>query len=144
MAAGERISGKCLCEAVTFEATLTDGAMHVCHCSMCRRWTGGMLTYLTVEAGSLDLRSDALSVYRSSEWGERGFCARCGSSLFWRTQDGLVADVSAQAVDDSGRFPFASEIFIDEKPGNYAFANATRKVTGEEFMAKAQESHAGG
>jgi hypothetical protein len=135
MCAGERVSGKCLCGATTFVASLADGAMHACHCAACRRWTGGMLLYLPVEPGSFS-SAGSTEVFKSSSWAERGFCAVCGSSLFWRMQDGSSVDVSAQAVDDPGRFPFASEIFVEEKPANYDFANATVKRTGAEVMAE--------
>ncbi len=137
MAAGERITGRCICGAATFAATLKDGAMHACHCDMCRRWTGGVLLYLPVETEDFELSGGgAIGIYQSSEWAERGFCKLCGTSLFWRMRDGGGADVSAQAVDDSGRFPFESEMFIEEKPANYAFANDTLKRTGAEVMAE--------
>ena len=34
-------SGQCLCGAVTFTAEGVESHVHVCHCSMCRRWNGG-------------------------------------------------------------------------------------------------------
>ena len=34
-------TGKCLCGAVGFEAQGVQTEIHVCHCSMCRRWNGG-------------------------------------------------------------------------------------------------------
>ncbi len=43
--------------------------------------------------------------------------------------------VSAQAFDDPAQFKFVSEIFIDDNPGNFAFANNTHKMTGAEFIA---------
>ena len=76
-----------------------------------------------------------VGVYHSSQWGERGFCKRCGSTLFWRMRDGSSVHVAAQAFDDPGAFDLTLEIFIDEKPANYSFANATKKLTGEEVMA---------
>jgi hypothetical protein len=78
----------------------------------------------------------ALGVYTSSDWGERCFCTKCGSTLFWRMRDGSHQVVAAQAFDDPGQFAFNSEIFIDENPGNYAFSNQTKKLTGAEFIAQ--------
>lgn len=141
MAAGERIEGRCLCGAARFSATLLQHAMHVCHCGMCRRWTSGVFMNLSVEPDSLAFEDDAtVGVYVSSETGERGFCRACGSPLFWRARDGSSVDVSAQAVDDPGRFPFATEIFMDDKPANYDFANATRRFTGGEWAAEKEAS----
>ncbi|MBE7186270.1 MAG: GFA family protein [Methylobacterium mesophilicum] len=130
----ERLSGGCLCGAVRFTAIPKNDEMGVCHCGMCRRWTGGV--FMAVDCEVLDIEDGAkLGVYRSSDYGERVFCAVCGSSLFWRMQDGSHSVVALQAFDDPSRFRFTSEIFVDEKPATYAFANETKKMTGSEFVA---------
>jgi hypothetical protein len=136
MSGSPTLSGQCLCGAVRFKAAPSKPEMDVCHCGMCRRWSGGV--FMAVDCGnSLEIVDGTeLAVYRSSDWGERGFCRQCGSSLFWRgVDDGHVA-VSIQAFDDPGRFEFVEEIFIDEKPDNYAFVNDTRKKTGAEVFAE--------
>jgi hypothetical protein len=120
---------------VRFKAAPSKTEMGVCHCSMCRRWTGG--TFMAVDCGnSLQvLQGEEMAIYRSSDWGERAFCRNCGSSLFWRSVDDGNVAVSVQAFDDPGIFAFVEEIFIDEKPPNYAFANTTSKKTGAEVFA---------
>lgn len=132
-----RLSGGCLCGAVRFTATPGKDEMGVCHCSFCRKWTGGV--FMAVECGKLsDLTIEGesdLGVYKSSDYGERVFCVKCGTNLMWRMADGSHTSVSAQAFDDPGRFRFVSEIFVDEQPDNYAFANDTRKMTGPEVFA---------
>jgi hypothetical protein len=97
--------------------------------------TGG--TFMAVDCGSsLEIEDEsALGVYHSPEWGDRCLCKTCGSTLFWRLRPGAHDVVAAQAFDDPGQFPFASEIFADDKPGNHAFANHTQKMTGAEFLA---------
>lgn len=131
----ELLTGGCLCGAVRFTAKPEQADMGVCHCRMCRRWTGG--TYMAVACGAgVEIEDGApLGVYKSSDYGERVFCKVCGSSLMWRLQDGSHSSVSAQAFDDPSVFAFVSEIFVDEQPANYAFANDTRKMTGAEVFA---------
>ncbi len=80
--------------------------------------------------------SGSLGVYDSSKWAERVFCRDCGTTLLWRTKDHNHNSVSAQAFEDPSLFAFNSEIFIDEKPTNYTFANSTEKMTGAEVFAK--------
>lgn len=139
MAAGERVSGRCLCGAVSFAATLKDGGMGVCHCGQCRRWTSGVFMYLSILPETLEITGrDSLAGYRSSNIAERGFCRTCGTSLFWRLHDGSQIDVSAQALEDPSRFPFETEVFFDDKPSNYAFANATTKLTSAASAALGQ------
>ncbi len=132
----ERLSGGCICGAVRFAATPASDEMGVCHCSLCRRWSGGA-GFLGVDCGAAVTveNEDMLGIYKSSNYGERVFCKACGSTLFWRMQDGSDIVVSAQAFDTPGVFRFTSEIFVDEKPDNYTFANETKKMTSAEFFA---------
>lgn len=128
-------TGGCLCGAVRFTATPTTHEVDACHCGMCRRWTGGV--YMAAPCEGVTMEDEAATgVYRSSDYGERVFCKTCGSSLVWRMQDGSSAHVSVSALDDLSGFVLAQEIFIDEKPAVYDFANDTRKLTGAEFAAK--------
>lgn len=127
--------GHCLCGAVRFRATPLSRAMSVCHCSLCRRWAGGVGMAVACDP-ALQLDDDsALGVYRSSEWGERVFCRACGSSLFWRARDGSALMVSAQAFDDPSVFELTLEIFVDDQPCNYAFAQSTRRLTAAQTLA---------
>lgn len=130
-----RLSGRCLCGAVTFTATPKPD-MHACHCEACRRWSGGV--YLSVDCGDTLEVADpsALGTYDSSDWADRQFCRTCGSTLFWRLKAGGVTAVSVQAFDDPSAFPFKDEIFIDAKPGNYDFAGDRPRLTGAEIMAR--------
>ncbi|HUD95413.1 GFA family protein [Sphingobium sp.] len=129
-----RQSGQCLCGAVRFDAVIARTEMGACHCTMCRRWTGGI--FLSVECREVVLAdSDTLGVYASSEWGERCFCKSCGSSLIWRSKDGAHVAVSVQAFADPGAFPFTTQIFIEEKPASYNFREETQVMTGAEVFA---------
>ena len=79
---------------------------------------------------------DYISVFESSEWAERGFCSRCGTHLFYRLkQSGQVIAPAGLFSDQSG-FTFDHQVFIDEKPDYYEFANETRDMTGAEIFAK--------
>jgi hypothetical protein len=131
----ERLSGRCLCGAVAFTAIPKHG-MHACHCESCRRWTGGV--YLGVDCGdSVEVATPgAVAVYDSSEWATRSFCRTCGSTLFWTLKAGGMTAVPVQAFDGPSAFPFDSEIFIDSKPANYAFAGDRMRLTGAEVAAQ--------
>jgi hypothetical protein len=76
-----------------------------------------------------------LGVYQSSDWAERLFCKTCGANLFYRMRDGSMHSVNAGALDDLSGLKFTTEIFIDEKPDYYDFAQPTKKMTGAEVMA---------
>jgi hypothetical protein len=134
------LSGRCLCGTVRFSVRPKHMAMDVCHCGQCRRWSGGAWMTVECEPESFAVEpADRLSVYASSDHAERGFCATCGTTLLWRMRDRSLLTVSAQAFEHPERFAFASEIFIDNKPANYAFANPTKKMTEAQVLAQFPE-----
>ena len=128
-------SGKCLCGAVTFSAEGLDPHVHACHCNMCRKFTGGPMLSVSVER--IEFQGE-VGRYASSEWAERGFCAQCGSSLFYRLLEPETYIVATGALDDPELFTLSGEIFVDEKPSGYSFAGDHPRLTGEEFMASLQ------
>jgi hypothetical protein len=127
-------SGSCLCGKVKFTATQLNPEFHACHCSQCRRWSGG--PGLSVDAGGVSF-SDAstLATFDSSEWAERGFCTACGSSLFYRLKETGQYMISMGTLEDQSGLTLAGEIYIDEKPEGYDFAGKHSRLTGEEFLA---------
>jgi hypothetical protein len=133
----EALSCHCLCGAVRFTAVPLKPEMGVCHCAMCRRWSGGV--FMAVECHDLVVEDDSeLGIFESSAWAERGFCRACGSSLFWRMREGTGDHlaVSFQSFDNPDAFAFSEEIFIDEKPAQYAFAGDRPRKSGAEIFAE--------
>lgn len=128
--------GRCLCGATGITAKKLSRDVGACHCGMCRKWAGGPL--LAVDAGSdVSLEGeDNITVFDSSDWAERGFCRRCGSHLFYRIKANNQYIVPVGLFEDDQRFVLEHQIFIDEKPGFYDFANQTRNMTGAEVFAQ--------
>jgi hypothetical protein len=103
---------------------------------MCRKWGGG--AFLAVECGS-DVSfkgEDNIGVYQSSEWAERGFCQKCGSHLFYRLKQNNQYFMPVGLFDNSEGLIFEHQVFIDEKPEYYSFANETKNMTGAELFAQ--------
>ena len=136
MTAAKERKGSCLCGAVRLLRTTQGDGVAACHCTMCRKWGGGPL--LAVDCGA-DLRienEDNVSVYASSAWAERGFCRQCGTHLFYRLKQGPSYFVPVGVFADDERWVLEQQIFIDEKPGFYSFANPTKNLTGAEVFAQ--------
>lgn len=131
------MKGQCVCGTTTFTVELKNHDVHACHCSICRRQTSGVIMTIDVEQGSLQFTQDEhLSIYNSSDWGERGFCNCCGTNLFWRTKDQSYCNINAFALDQQPQdIKFDMEIFIDNKPEFYAFNNETKKLTEADVIA---------
>ncbi|GJD19128.1 Glutathione-dependent formaldehyde-activating, GFA [Rivularia sp. IAM M-261] len=130
------VKGSCLCGAVNVEAKNMSNHVGACHCNMCRKWGGG--AFLAVECGS-DVSFEGeenIGVYESSEWAERGFCQRCGSHLFYKLKQNNQYFMPAGIFDGSEGLVFDHQVFIDEKPDYYSFANETKNMTGAELFAQ--------
>lgn len=128
--------GSCACGAITVEAKNISQSVGACHCSTCRKISGGS-PYMAVECGS-DVNfsgSENISIYNSSEWAERGFCGKCGSPLFYRLKQANQYMLSSGLFNDEN-FNFDHQLFIEEKPAHYTFANDTKNMTGEELFAQ--------
>jgi hypothetical protein len=108
---------------------------------MCRRWTGGPL--LSVNCKELKWEGEP-TFFQTSKWAERGFCGKCGSSLFWRiTSDGKyqgVTSVTLGTLDDQEGLPLNREWFIDNKPSTYALAGERACVTEAQAFAMLEDS----
>ena len=66
------------------------------------------------------LSQDTLGWYDASAAARRGFCTRCGSTLFW---DGVGRDyisIAAGSLDDSAGLKIACHICTAEKGSYYA------------------------
>lgn len=124
--------GKCLCGAVTFRVNIANPLVEACHCTMCRNWGGGAFLSVAHDGEVSFEGANNIGIYRGSTWGERAFCKVCGSSLYWRLQGADHYAFSAGALGDLPGLTFTKQIFIDEKPGYYDFANETERLTGQQ------------
>ena len=129
-------SGSCLCNATHFKAKNMSLNVGACHCNICRKWGGG--PFLAVDCGT-DVsfeNKENISVFNSSEWAERGFCNKCGSHLYYRLKESNQFFIPVGLFDDDKMFVFDHQVFIEEKPAFYCFANKTNDMTGAELFAK--------
>ncbi len=82
------VSGKCLCGAISYFMEFPSKWAAHCHCTICQRAHGAALvTWVSAEASQVTIydQDGLLAWYASSHEAERGFCSRCGSSLFFRS-----------------------------------------------------------
>jgi len=127
--------GHCLCGKVSISANNASNHVGACHCTMCRRWGGG--PFMEIDCGAdVDIGGgDNVSVFDSSDWAERGFCSNCGTHLFYRLKGTGQHMVPVGLFEDSAGLEFHLQVFVDERPDYYEFANTTKKLTGAEIFA---------
>ncbi len=134
MTKAREITGNCLCGTVTIRATVTDPIVRACLCGMCRKHTSSMYMSLTTDPGSIKVEGPA-KTFRSSEWAERGFCEKCGSTLWYATVADGQKHISAGLFDNAANASLKLEFFADACPDGYALAGDHQKMTTEETIA---------
>jgi hypothetical protein len=127
--------GSCLCGAVHISVKTMSNKVGACHCSMCQKWAGGSLMMVDCGSDVSFQEKENVSVFKSSEWAERGFCKQCGSHLFYRLKAQNKYFMPVGIFEGVEQFVFDHQVFIDEKPAYYCFANQTQNMTGAEVFA---------
>lgn len=111
--------GSCLCGAVTFEVAGELAAPTACHCTKCRKHTGHYEAGADVARAQLSIRGeDRITWFYSSEKVRRGFCATCGSSLFFDPVQLDWISIMMGAFDGPTHTKLALHIFVADK-GDY-------------------------
>lgn len=109
--------GGCLCGAVRYRATHAPLRAVLCHCAMCRKQSGApLLGFVHFPAHAFQWVRGAPAWYRSSEYAQRGFCARCGSALLM--QEDVLADrvqVTVGSLDEAHRVRPDDHVWTQER-----------------------------
>jgi hypothetical protein len=123
--------GSCLCGAVTFEVSGELPAPDACHCRNCRKQSGHFFASTDVPKSSLRVEGEGrVGWYQSSEKVRRGFCATCGSTLFW---DPIFRDwigVAMGAFDTPTQTTLGVHIFVAGKGDYYEIADGLPQKPG--------------
>jgi len=100
------VSGGCQCGAVRFHATEMLDNSHICHCRMCQKAAGNIFAALVAAPrDAITWTRGEPSRFRSSEHVDRGFCANCGTPLFYDDRQGDRVNFMIGALDHPEQFP---------------------------------------
>ncbi|MDY4322849.1 GFA family protein [Pectobacterium brasiliense] len=128
--------GRCLCGGVTISTTHSVSEVGVCHCGMCQTWGGGPLMAVECKDPVIKIEGEEnITVWQSSEWAERAFCRVCGTHLFYRLLGTDAYEIPAGFFADEANKKMVTQIYIDNKPSYYSFAEKTPMLTEQEVIA---------
>ena len=114
-------SGGCLCGAVRYQIAGRLRPVVLCHCTQCRRSTGHFMAATAARHRDFRLTSQAeLRWYASSDAARRGFCGRCGSTLFWQANGGDYVSIAAGTLDGATGLKCACHIHVADKGDYYS------------------------
>jgi hypothetical protein len=102
--------GGCLCGAIRYRAEGAPTDTSVCYCSQCMRQSGAaMPAFASYPTDRVAVQQGEPASYRASDTATRRFCARCGSSLFWKSDRRPEVDVFLGSFDAPSAMPAPSD-----------------------------------
>ena len=126
-----RATGGCLCGAVRYALRGELRDVINCHCGQCRRSHGHFGAYTSVTHDQISFtETRGLKWYDSSAIARRGFCAECGSSLFWEPAGKDHLAVAAGSIDQPSGLTTTGHIFTDDKGDYYTIDDGLERWPG--------------
>jgi hypothetical protein len=111
-------TGRCLCGAVSYEVRGPLRDVLICHCEECRRWHGHVSASAAARKEDLVLLQQRglrwIRSPRSEADARRGFCAKCGSSLFWDPPRRETISIAAGTLDDASGLRIVSHWYVSQ------------------------------
>lgn len=94
-------TGRCLCGGIRYEVRGELRDVINCHCERCRRFTGHHMAATSVATHDLVIEDpeDLLRWFHPVPEAGYAFCSRCGSSLFWQSDDPTRRSICAGTLE---------------------------------------------
>jgi hypothetical protein len=110
-------TGGCQCGAVRYAFYAPLEKSHVCHCSMCRRASGGLFIALAGgQPNNFAWTRGEPAFFASSNLAQRGFCARCGTPLsFQYHYDGARMFATIGSLDEPENAPIVIQYGVESR-----------------------------
>ena len=124
-----RLTGGCQCGALCYEWLEKPTHSSVCYCRMCQKASGQPFMGLTGgERESLRWTRGKLSIFKSSNMVERGFCRDCGTPLTYSFASAGHISVAINSLDDPEAMPPTRQFDIESKVSwSTTFTNCARR-----------------
>jgi len=121
-------TGGCLCGAVTYTVKGDLRPVVACHCTQCRKTTGHYVSATSARRDCITIKGP-VTWFQSSASARRGFCATCGSNLFWDGQ-GVNMSIMAGTLDGPTGLKTRGHIFCADKGDYYDLNDDLPKYDG--------------
>lgn len=93
-------TGGCQCGAVRYALFSEPANVSICHCRMCQKAFGAFYAPLAgITMDDFEVRRGELSIFKSSDAVERGFCKTCGTPLTFRYLQGGDPDAAPNEIN---------------------------------------------
>ena len=110
----------CLCGGIKIKIKGKLRHVNNCHCSQCMKTHGNFASYTSCEEQDLYFISKkTLKWFYSSKIAKRGFCSKCGASIFYKKLDSERISIAAGMLKNPTNLKTHSNIFTKGKMDYY-------------------------
>ena len=108
--------GGCLCGAVRYRAEGAPINERICHCRLCQKAIGAAFNARVLFAIDRVAIEGPVAMTNSSPDLKRGFCPRCGTTMFSRRDGAGIVGITTGSLDDPSEFVPTMAIFTKGRP----------------------------
>ena len=114
------LKASCLCGGIKLKTQGYHRNVQNCHCIQCMKTHGHHAAYTNVEERNVKfLKKRTLKWFKSSKRAKRGFCNKCGASLFFKIIGAKNISIAAGMFNKPIKLKTIMNIFVKGKPDYY-------------------------
>jgi hypothetical protein len=111
----QKYEGGCLCGAVRYAVEAEPVNERICHCRLCQKAIGAAFNArILFRIDDVTLTGPVETVHSSPAL-KRGFCARCGTTIFSRREAAGIMGLTSGSLDDPSLFRPQMHIFTNSR-----------------------------
>jgi len=114
------LTASCLCGGIKLKTQGYHRNVQNCHCIQCMKTHGHHAAYTNVEERNVEfLKKRTLKWFKSSKRAKRGFCNKCGASLFFKIIGAKTISIAAGMFNRPIKLKTTMNIFVKGKSDYY-------------------------
>ena len=122
------LKASCLCGSVKLKTQGYHRNIHNCHCIQCMKTHGHYAAYTNVKEQNVKFfKKKTLKWFKSSKRAKRGFCNKCGASMFFKVIGEKNIHIAAGMFNKPVKLKTAINIFVKGKLEYYKLDNCLPK-----------------
>jgi len=122
------LKASCLCGGIQLRTHGYHRDVENCHCVQCMKTHGHHAAYTNVQEQNVKfLKKKTLKWFRSSKRAKRGFCRKCGASLFFKLIGSNNISIAAGMFKNPTKLKTKRNIFVKGKLDYYKLDNRLPK-----------------
>ena len=122
------LKASCLCGGIQLRTLGYHRDIENCHCIQCMKTHGHYAAYTNVQEQNVRFsKKRTLKWFRSSKRAKRGFCRKCGASLFFKLIGSNNISIAAGMFNGPTKLKTKMNIFVKGKLDYYKLDNRLPK-----------------